>query len=291
VANILGVLVARAAGVETVVASRRDYGEWMNRRYLAGTKFANRFVSAIVTNSHEVKRLTERAEGFCSDRIHVIYNGMDARAFEEVRPTQELRRRLGLPQGTKVVVLVANYRPMKRHETLVAAARDVLARRHDVRFLLIGRNATPAKLREAFEAQVAELGLADYIRFTEATGDIREHLALCDVGVNCSQGEGLSNAIMEYMAAGLPCVVADSGGNPDLVTNGVTGLLFPLGDASALAAAIEVLLDDPERRALLGQAGRERVRRDMSLDAMLTSLEALYATLVSSAAKHPQAAM
>ncbi len=284
VANILGVLCARLAGVPAIVASRRDYGEWMSARYLYATRIANRFATGIVANSHEVKRLTERVEGFSGDRIEVIYNGIALERFGRKTDPCSIKSTLGIPETHKVVGLVANYRPMKRHDTFVRAAAQILRRRDDISFLLLGKNAFRGNPKKRVEDLVTALGVGHRVHFSHAAGNVQDYLALIDVGVNCSEGEGLSNAIMEYMAAGVPCVVSDSGGNPDLITDGVHGYTFPVGDSDALAQKILRMLDDEPARRRFTERAYARVRDEMSVEAMLDHFTRYYTGLTEKAA-------
>ena len=279
VANIVGVLAARLAQAPVIVASRRDYGEWMKWHYLFVTRIANRFVDRIVTNSNQVKQLTERVERFPGDRITVIYNGIDVDSFEHLAPDLALKRSLGIPDGHKVAGLIANYRPMKRHETFVRAAQEIIGKRDDIDFLLVGQNSAPGKPKEAIQRLVAEQGLGARVHFANAVGNVQNYLSLLDVGVNCSEGEGLSNAVMEYMAAGVPCVVSDSGGNPDLITNGVNGYTFALGDHHDLAQAILRVIDDVDAHQRLTRAAGDKIRNEMSLEAMINRFGRFYLDL------------
>lgn len=279
VANVFGVLGARLAGIPAIVASRRDYGEWMSTRYFYATRVANRFLSGIVANSYEVKRLTERVEKFPGARIEVIYNGIGTEAYRDETRKSELKHSLGIPPGHKVVGLVANFRPMKRHETFVRAAEQIVRSRDDISFLILGKNAVPGDPKQKMEQFVASLGLAQRLRFAQAIGNVPEYLGLLDVGVNCSEGEGLSNAIMEYMVARIPCVVSASGGNPDLITDEVHGYTFPLGDHDALAQKILRVLDDEPTRLRLTANAYAKVRNEMSLEAMLEHFARYYAAL------------
>ena len=276
VANIIGVIAARLAGVSAIVASRRDYGEWMSRRYLLATRLANRFVTRIVTNSNQVKQLTELVERFPGDRITVIYNGIAVDSFNRGAPACKLKQSLQIPEANKVVGLIANYRPMKRHETFVRAANEIVQKRDDIDFLLVGCDSVPGEPRKAIQQLVASLGIARRVHFAHASGNVQDFLSILDVGVNCSEGEGLSNAIMEYMAAEVPCVVSSSGGNPDLITDNVNGYTFALGDQRALAEKIMRIIDDEPARQRLTRNAKEKVRSEMSLEAMVKGFEQFY---------------
>lgn len=278
VANIVGVLAARFAGVRQIVSSRRDYGEWMLRHYLAATRFANRFVTRIVTNSPQVKALTQRVEKVKEDRIEVIYNGIELARYAGMRRDEALKQSLGIAATNKVVGIVANFRPMKRHETFVRAAREVLQQRSDVDFVLLGEAFVEGR-QEVLEALARSLEVRERMHFVGRRPDVLRFLSFMDIGVNCSQGEGLSNAVMEYMAAGVPCVVSDSGGNPDLVSFDVHGAVFKLDDHAGLAAEILRLLGDPQLSKRYAASARQRIDTEMSLPAMLSAYERFYERL------------
>ena len=276
VANIVGVLCARLAGVKTIVASRRDYGHWMNPRYLAATRFANRFVNWIVTNSDQVKELTVRVEGFPEERVAVIYNGVEIERFQAVPRNDALKAALRIPAHHKVLTLVGNIRPIKRHDTLIAAGRELMLSHPDVSLLFVGKdNGNQAEVM----ALVAQFGMESHVFFAHAEGNVNDYLALTDIGVNCSESEGLSNAVIEYMAAGVPCVVSNGGGNLDLIVDGVNGLNFAVGDHRLLASQLARFLDDAQLRARCVEAARQKVQTQMSLPAMLDQFGRFYRAL------------
>jgi glycosyltransferase involved in cell wall biosynthesis/peptidoglycan/xylan/chitin deacetylase (PgdA/CDA1 family) len=273
IANIVGVLCARLAGIDTIVASRRDYGHWMNPRYLAVTRFANRFVSAIVTNSEQVRELTARVEGFAAAKITIIYNGVDLARFESLRRHDELKSALGIDPSHRVIALVGNLRPIKRHDTLIHATLAMLRARSQISLLFIGGDNGN---KDEVMALVSASGLDDRVFTVRADGNVHEYLSITDIGVNCSDSEGLSNAVIEYMAAGVPCVVSEGGGNLDLIEDGVNGLTFPVGDHARLAEQLtRMLADDGLRRGFVA-ASLQRVRTQMSLSAMLGRFEDFY---------------
>lgn len=279
VANIVGVIAARLAGVRAVVSSRRDYGEWMSDGYLTFTRLANRFASLITTNSNSVKTLTVNVEGVPVEKVEVIYNGLDIRPFAQMKRDLDLKRRLGIPEGHRVVGVVANFRPMKRHDTFVRAAHEVLKQYKDVDFVLVGgilAGQTPV------EALGHSLGISERLHFVGMQEDIVPYLSIMDIGVNCSEREGQSNAIMEYMAAGVPCIVAASGGNPDLITHNVHGLTFPLGDHRTLAERIITLLENDALAAEFARRARNKADAELTVSAMLSRYENSYRRLAAS---------
>lgn len=275
--NTLGVFAARLAGVKNVISSRRDYGEWMQGPYLFTTKVANRFVARIIANSYMVKELTERKELVSGGKVDVIYNGIDTGLFRDILPDLGLKKKLGIPLENRVVGIVANFRPMKHHYTFVKAANEILKTRKDVDFVLVGTG----QLKEETERLAAGLKISERMHFAGPQKNVRPYLSIMDVGVNCSEGEGLSNAVMEYMAAGVPAVVSNAGGNPDLITHEVNGYVFPLDDHAALASFILRLLDDKTAGERFARSALEKVRKEMSLEAMIAKYEGFYKRLAN----------
>lgn len=267
VSNIVGVLAARLAGVKNIISSRRDFGEWMSRRYLFATKIANGAVKRIITNSEMVKKLTIEKEGVPASRVKVFYNGIEADMFKELNPDLSLKESLGIPASDKVIGIIANFRPMKHHHVFLKAAAEVLSRRSDISFLLVG----DGPLKEEMVELAKTLGVYEKTHFVGLQTDVRPYLSIIDIGVNCSEGEGLSNAIMEYMCAGIPCIVSKAGGNMDLITNEQNGFTFELDDHNELAALTVKLLDDDRKRKIFSARSLEKVAEKMSLETMLSN--------------------
>ena len=276
IANVLGAIAARVAKVPTIYSSRRDYGEWMTPRYLAATRFANRFVTAIIANSQRVAAMTSTRESFPAEQVRVINNGIDLTPFVDLSRSSKAAHTLAIPGHAIVVGLVANYRPMKRQETLVRALPSVLRHHPNTHILFVGANMTPEDIESRIRALSMQLGVAEHVHQVHADGNVTEYLSLMDIGINCSEGEGLSNAIMEYMASGIPVIAAASGGNPDLVTHRRNGLLFSLDDHEELADAIVALIADPALRKSLAVAARHFVADEFSIPAMLSRFAVVY---------------
>jgi L-malate glycosyltransferase len=276
IANIVGVLCARAAGVRAVLASRRDYGYWITPGYLKATRFANRFVDSIVVNAPQVAAFTHQTEGVPESKIKVIFNGVDVDGLCRPAPNLSLKSRLGIPQDHLVISLVANIRYIKRHDTLVRAVARLISKYPKLSLLFVGAdNDTPEKLNALFRL-IDELGMKERVFRALASGDIAEYLSIMDIGCNCSESEGLSNAVIEYMAAGVASVVSNGGGNPDLVNHGVDGFVFTVGDDEMLAGQLERLIAEPDLRARLAQAGQDKVRNEMSLPRIIKCFEQHY---------------
>ena len=159
------------------------------------------------------------------------------------------------------VCLVANLRPIKRIEDLIEAAARLCKPYPEGRFWqfwIVGETldtAYAARLR----TRVKDLDLAHCVHFLGASGDPIAIMRQCALGVLCSESEGLSNTLLEYMSCGLGCVCSDVGGNAELIEGGVTGLLYACGDIDALARCLLDLAKDSDKRAALGAAAQRRV--------------------------------
>jgi len=177
---------------------------------------------------------------------------------------------------------VSNLRPVKGLDVLVRAAAQVHARHPRAVFTVGGEG----ELRAELEQQVAAAGLAGRFTLPGSASDVPGFLAGLDVAVLCSHAEGMSNALLEYMAAGRAIVATAVGAAPELIDDGVHGLLVPPRDAARLANAIARLLDDRELARRLGEAARRRALECFSRAAMMRRFEDFYAGLLPDNGEH-----
>ena len=190
-----------------------------------------------------------------------------------------LRTRLGIAPDELVLIKVANLIPYKGHQDLI----DALGRIKDRlpagwRLLIVGRDDG---IGDALRRRSSELGLASNLIWLGERRDVAELYAASDIGLLCSHEEGFANAILEGMAAALPMVVTDVGGNGEAVLDGVTGLVVPARDPDALARAILSLALDAGQRRAFGDASRARVVAEFSLERMAGAYAELYAALLA----------
>lgn len=268
--NIVGVIAARLANVKIILSTRRDYGLWLDKRthYILG--LANRFVKGIVANSRKVKELTCKEEIVDCSKTHVIYNGIKFGDVDPVKFDKErFKNKLGIPLDNQIVGIVANLRPMKRYKTFINAAKHVLLEKKNVHFVIVG----DGQLRNSLENLALELGIRDSIHFAGSQEDVLPYLSIFDIGVNCSANEGLSNAIMEYMDFGIPCIVSAAGGNEELIENGINGYTFILDDHLELARLILDLMDDDEKKKAFVVKSKEWVTANLSIDNMINQYD------------------
>lgn len=269
-AAIFGSLTARLAGVPWIT-SRRDLGEIYPPWKLRLMRWADLGARAVVVNADAIANTAARHVP--RDRVRRIPNVLDLAEFDH-RAREGYHGAHRLPTGPLVVHL-ARLDPEKDLDTYLRAARIVVDAQPDVHFLVAGDGRERARL----ESLADELGVRPRVVFLGEVADVPGLLKRCSVGALLpKRNEGLSNTILEYMAAGLPVVATDCGGNRELVRDGDSGCVVPSGDPQAAAAVLLGLLRDPARATALGREGRSRVEREHALGAVVDQFEALYET-------------
>ena len=271
---IEGLIAARLAGVPIVV-----HGEHGTLQLRQRQRFFQRYAWSRVDCLLSVSsRLAERMAHeirFPPHQIQTIQNGVDLSRFAAHIEQVEARRALGLPTDRPVIGAVGRLVPVKDHASLVDAVAMLC--RDGLRPLLVIAGDGP--LRAAIEARAAACGIAADVRLLGHQPDIERVLAALDVFVLSSRSEGMSNTILEAMAARLPVIATRVGGADEMVVNDTTGVLVPAGSPDMIAAALRRLLSDPALRAAMGNAGRARVEREFDLTKTLQQYERLYIEL------------
>jgi L-malate glycosyltransferase len=265
-----------ALGGAKVIASRRDMGFWYTPFNLRCLRVSNLFVDRIIANSNAIKSNVHRQEKFPLEKISVIYNGVDSARFGNL-PTGVLRDQLGIKRGDPVVGMVANLDKIKRHPDLIHAFATVLGKFPDLKLVLAGQGPELAQLQELSR----ELQVADRVFFLGNVPNILPVIADLDIGVLCSESEGLSNAVIEYLGCGKPAICTDTGGNPELVTDGYNGYLVGVNRVGDLAARLEAILSDPELYAELSRNGKQSFHDKFDLGEMVSSHVEVYRTLLN----------
>jgi glycosyltransferase involved in cell wall biosynthesis len=263
----LGALAARSQG-RPVVRSR--HVTIPIRRALV-YRLADRVITSGQAAADRV-----RAAGIAPARIVAISAGVDDRRFHPGVSGARVRAELGLTGPT--VGLVANVRGSKGHRFFLEAAREVLRKRPEARFLIVGDGVG----FEDVQRRVREMGLGGEVIMTGFRRDIPEVLAALDVLVLPSvKSEATSQVVLQAFAVGTPVVATTIGGSPELVRDGETGHLVPPADAVALTAAILGVLGDPVRARALARAGQAVVQARHTLDAAMAQTTAVYVELLA----------
>lgn len=272
--NVFGMAASTFARVPVRIASKRETGmRTRSQEIIEGIAFGR--AHAIVSNSKAARDMLER-RGFRN--ISVVYNGTDVSRFDVKIDHAETRQALGLPcDGIRLVTLVANLRhAVKNVPMLLRAAKQILNSTSSVHFAVAGEGELEVGLKQL----AYELGISQHITFLGRCNDVPSLLAASDVCVLTSDSEGLSNSLLEYMAAGRPVVATDVGGASEAVINGETGYLIPPDDHNKLATQLLKLLSNPDSARQMGQAGKARVGAAFSESALLSATLALYNSLL-----------
>jgi glycosyltransferase involved in cell wall biosynthesis len=255
----------------------RHYPEVESPRRIAANRhvFA-RVTDAVVAVSADVKERVVRYEGLPESLVRVIYNGTDAPPPATAEERAAIRRHLGIPDGSIVVGTVGRLDPVKNVPLAVESVATLGERFPTLKLLVIGDGAA----RGAIEAAADRHGIRDRLVMTGFRNDAANLVRAMDVFLLPSLTEGTSLALVGAMAAAVPCVASAVGGNPEVVEDGVTGLLVPSGDAGALTAAVAALLVDGARAGALGRAGREAYLARFTFDGMIAAFRDLYRELM-----------
>jgi glycosyltransferase involved in cell wall biosynthesis len=274
-ANLWGRLAARLAGVPVVVASERNVDvweqpvkRWLGRALLAFT------TDRLIANADAVRDYLLR-RGADPTRVVTIRNGVDLDRFATPLDVGAVRHSLGLGPCTLMAAVVARLEPQKGHDVVLEAAARVYERLPRLRFVFVGGGSAEASLR----AEVARRGLADRIVFTGFRTDTADLIRAADLSILVSTKEGMSNTLLESLAAGCPVIASTVGGNAEVV--GEAGVLIPPSDPAALCRGILRLLDNRDAAVRMGARGRERVRREFSVLRMAAETAALYDELTA----------
>jgi len=266
---LVGTLAGRLAGVPLLLASKRSLTGADRDASRAWRRIA-RHVDTVLVNA-DALRVEGEGDGMRC-RWTLLQNGIDLDAFRFDGATRAAKTALGLDPERPVVGTVGRLEQRKGQDVLLAAVERLKSRRPAPQLLVVGDGPTAADLRKRAEA----LGVAKLVRFTGTLDDVRPALAAIDVFTLPSREEGMSNALMEAMAAAKPIVATDVGGNGEVLDRGRLGVLVPSDDALALADAVAGLLDEPARATALGAAAREHVTTRWDARAMVGELEAFY---------------
>ncbi len=241
-------------------------------------RLCRRWTTQGLAVSGAVAEFMVRGRGIPRARIEILHNGVDLERFYrlEALPAAECRRHFGWPESGPLIGSVARFRREKGLDVLLAAAAKVIARCPDAHFVLAGEG--PERLPLQREAK--RRGLSARIFFPGFIEDVPRLMRSLSVLAIPSHSEGFPFAALEAMASGVPIVASRVGGLPEVITDGVNGLLCPAGDAGALAAALVRLLEDTDLRTLFSRQGRNDSKK-YSMEHYVDHLAALYHRLLS----------
>ncbi|HVW09984.1 MAG TPA: glycosyltransferase [Bryobacteraceae bacterium] len=268
--NFLAAPAAKLPGCPVVLTSQRCFENviWPAHRKL--NRLAHRLADGVVANCNAVARHLREDFGVPAAKIHICRNGLDTSVFHPGTEADEKPE--ALRDAELTIGSVSVLRPEKSLGTLVSAFALVKDVRPGLKLAIVGSGP----VREELERQARELGIAEQCLFHPATHDVAMWLRAIDVFVLPSISEAFSNSLMEAMACGCAAVASNVGGNPELVRNGETGLLFTPGDAESLAGQLRALVLDDEARTRMAHAGAEWVAANLSREVSARRMAEIY---------------
>ncbi|MGL6075177.1 MAG: glycosyltransferase [Fimbriiglobus sp.] len=259
--------VARLMGVAKVVRVRNNLGYWLTRKHRLGNRLLRPMIDGILTNSEAGREALLQTDGLPEERVQVIENGVDLERFAGFPAPFSTSR-------PPTIGCVANLRPVKNIDGFLRAAKLVVETHPQARFIVAG----DGEERVALETLRRELGLEQHFEFRGSVRDVPGFLRQLDVAVLPSHSEGMSNAILEYAAAGRAIIATDVGANARLLPSG-TGQIVPAGNTFALASAIRQYLDQPTLARSHGHEAKNHVTCQHSREAMVTRFEDYFLNL------------
>jgi len=269
--------LTRTLSNSKLVWSRRDMGILRASKHHLGYRLLAHAPHAVFAVSEQVRRHCIEIDRIDPVRVQTIYNGLDIVDWNT--PPKPANN-----SGKVVVTTVGNIRRVKGHDIFIKAAAVIAQRFPSVSFSIAGDVLEPDYFSE-LQDLVSTLGLSNCFHFVGGITNLREHLSTSDIFVLPSRSEGFSNAIVEAMAASLPVVATNVGGNAEAVEDGVTGFIVPSDDPAALSAAIIRLISNPSQAKAMGEAGRNLVIEKFTTEAMMSKIAACYKDLLVADAK------
>ncbi|HYB27420.1 MAG TPA: glycosyltransferase [Solirubrobacteraceae bacterium] len=273
-ASVPGSILARLARVPVVIS--HEHGSMLDgkvmRPFLDRNVVGRLSTAVLAVSEWDRQQLIER-ERLRPDLIRVFPNAIPPPPEGDGAAPREVE----LPPGTALIGAIGRLYEEKGYDCLIRAVALLKTRGLSVRCVIAGIGPEEQRLLQ----MIAKLGVAEEIRMLGHREDVPDIVRALDVAVLPSRREGSPLALIEYMALGAPIVATAVGGVPELITDGVHGLLVPPRDSEALAAAIERLLEDRGLARRLGAQAQERQRTGHDLDAAVTRLERLYTDLVA----------
>ena len=263
----LGAAAAKYVEPPLVVSRRVDF----HLRHNSFSRWKHRQVDCFIAASEAIRQMLI-GDGVPAESTVTVHEGIDVEHVLAA-PLVDVHQAFFLPHGAPVVGNIAALVPHKGQRHLIEAAHIVVQKLPDVRFVILGEG----ELREALERLVKEYHLEKHVLLPGFRTDVFGCLKSFDLFVMSSVTEGLGTSLLDAMACSRPIVATSTGGIPEVVDDGVTGLLVPPRDHAALATAIATLVSDKQRRRAMGDAGFARVTSKFTVERMIAGTAAVYA--------------
>jgi L-malate glycosyltransferase len=271
--------ISRIATSVPVISSRRDMGILRQSKHRVLYRLLSNCPHRVIAVSEQVRQFVISTDKTPARKVITIYNGLTLP--ESIAPPARaaIRQSLGVSPDCTLVMTVGNIRRVKGFDLLIQAASAICQANLQVKFVVVGGVNEEDHYRQLLE-MVSVSTLQDRFQFLGESHDVSSLLQAADIFVLPSRNEGFSNALIEAMAAGVPCVATDVGGNAEAIVEGVDGFIVPPENVEILAEKLKVLIECPELAARMGASSRERVKQVFTHQAMMSKLLNVYRELL-----------
>ena len=254
----------------------------LTRELLDPDRLFSSLADVIICNSCAVARRFLK-KGTISDKVRVVYNGVDTERFSPAISPDKFRREFGIGENELIVGIASRFDKRKGHEDFFKAAKEVIRLEKNVRFLVVGGAVfdNHEEREQYLRDRAKSLDLKDKVIFSGFRQDMPEVYAAIDIFVLPSLQEACARVLLEAMASGKPVIATSLGGNPEIVVDEVTGILVPAKDARALAQAMLRLIREPDTARQMGEAGRKRIQECFTIAENLVKIEFIYGELLN----------
>lgn len=274
-ANVPGTIAARMANVPVIIGQIHNVDTWERPNQIRWERRMAQRRDATIAVSERVQRNVCETLGISPDQCPVLHNGVDLTPFQDPGARDDIRSTLGIEPDEVVMICAARLHPQKNHAGLLEAVASLPSDLPPWRLLLAG----DGPVRADVVRMIGERGLEKRVSLTGSRDDMPRVLHACDISVLASEKEGFSNAVVESLAAGLPMVATDVGGNAEAIAEGETGYLVPPGDMRALSSRLAGLICNRQERETMGERAR-RSANQFSIESMVRKTELLYLRLL-----------
>lgn len=278
-ADLWGGTISKLSGVPVLVSGRRDMGILRKRKHQIAYRLVSRLADLVLPVSEEVRRFAISADRLDPQKVVTLYNGVELDEIKRAERDGTVLSELGIDLNRPVIATVANIRRIKGLDILLRAAAVVCKEFPDALFLVVGHPNEPDYVGQ-LERLRQELGLANNFVFLGGQRGVFSLLKQGEIFCLPSRSEGFSNALLEAMACGLPCVATNVGGNPEAIRDGQNGFIVRPDDPTAMADRILQLLRDPARARRMGECGRRVIEEQFTIEKMIGQLMAHYDQLL-----------
>lgn len=282
-ANVPARIIGRLASVPVIISSERTMGQESQLRHRLN-RWTAPLADRILCVSEQVQRYAQEEIGLPAHKLITIPNGIELSQFAQLPSQAAARAQLDLPMDGFIVGAIGRPRPVKGYHFLLQAWAKWHPAPSNRLLLFVGDGPD----RPALQAQATRLGVADSVQFWGDRSDVLQIMPALNLLVSSSLHEGMSNVILEAMAAGLPVIATAVGGTPELVLHEQTGLLLPSADPLAMSHALAQLWSNPSQAQQLGKNGQQRIWQQFDLQKTVQQTETVYRQLWQEKCRHSQ---